>query len=110
MHTRALWHGIVVDLYFELLDEIGKARSELGNDELAPFQQKHLFVNFFDQELKFVFIAFGLVVKLDDPLFKRNDQSLEEGIVFLFLLSCRKPTIYTHKTTIIYSLSCIISS
>lgn len=42
----AFRHGIIVDIYAELLYEISEARSVFGCHKLTLFKDKHLFVNF----------------------------------------------------------------
>lgn len=95
-HAGSIGHGVVVYLDIKGLDEVGEASGVLGDHELALFQQEHLLVYFFDEEAELVLVAGLLVVELDEPFFERDDQVLEEAVVFGFLLASGEPTVNAH--------------
>lgn len=71
-HTRALGHCVVVDFYVERIDEISETGAVFGSHVFPLFEDIHLFVNFFNKQFKFVFIAGFPCVKFDDSFFESN--------------------------------------
>ena len=95
--TGALGHVVIVDLDAKLVHQIGKAGAILGWHELPQFKQVHFLVDFLDEQLELVLVAFLALVELDEALLEGNYEGLEKGVVLVLLVPGREATVDAHR-------------